>query len=88
MRARLGPGGVLSGYTDQEPSKEPGEVRNFEDGEDVARALHVVFPHVCVLDFQAGTRQVFQFFAADEESAIPIAGTHPGVVWLGDSRAP
>jgi SAM-dependent methyltransferase len=86
IRERLAPGGLLSGVTDREPERSTAELNVFADAADLAGCLHEAFPHVCVLEFSAGSRHIFQFYAAMEESSIPIARLNPAVTWLGGGR--
>ncbi len=73
-RARLRPGGVLSGYTVIEPHAEYAFTRmRFSSPEELAELLGGVFAHVAVHETPDALRRNLYFFASDAREGLPFA---------------
>lgn len=88
IKARLQPGGVLSGYT--LVAKGGGEKHlvhhehEFADKEELARMLRGFFSFVSVFDTIHPERHNLYFWASDERERLPFQAGNPRYLWAGN----
>jgi SAM-dependent methyltransferase len=78
VKARLRPGGVLSGHAVRTSDVDVHLYRELHSKEDLARLLRMAFAHVCVFETASPSRVNYYFYASDARDSLPLAdGGHP-----------